>query len=358
MSFGPQSSACTSLRGAAMLLGHLNQTLESFPTVSNRCHSFVHIVAGCFALLLPALPVDAMAQDPESALATFSELGLDSIRFDRSGTFYRSENADRAREAHLYHVALSAFARDSLNVSASIRLAVLNQEDWARLTPLPYGFPNNFGPPANIVMMPALRLPAGGADTVLIGNTRDLALLAHEGGHILTWSLMPVAMLDSLRVGDDRLSSGLRARFARFDAIPEWYWEFAATYLGIAYLRSQYPERAVVFANYLEALGSIGEPRYRSLDAWFEVMMTSRTDSGAPFVATAAGNDNFAWYQGVVGIIANHVYSSVNLEYLDQLRSLTAGDAAWTTIDLIEDLEGRSPGLVDRLNRLGVQWRE
>lgn len=323
----------------------------------DRCNALVRILIGC-AALLSAPRFDAAAQDPATALAVLHGLGLDSIQFGRSGTYFRAVHADRAREAHGYHIALSAFARDSLALSTPIKLAVLGQEDWAKLTSLPYGLPNNFGPPANIVLMPAVRLPATGVDTLLTGNARDLALMAHEGGHILTWSLMPVAMMDSLRIGDDRISPELKARFARFDAIPGWYWEFAATYLGIAYLRSRYPESAVVFAAYLDGLTAVGIPRYRALDAWFATMMTSRTDTGVPFVATSAGNLNFAWYQGVVGIIADHVYSARQLGYLNQLRSLTAGDAVRTTIELIEDIEGQSPGLVAKLDRLGVRWRE
>lgn len=308
--------------------------------------------------LLSSLPHLGVAQNPDSALVALPALGLDSITGGAAVTYYRAADANRGRELHSYNLELSSFARDSLGLAIATRVAVLNQQDWAKLTFLPYGFPNNFGPPANIVLAGAVRAPATGVDTLLVGKARDLAVIAHEGGHILTWSLMPAALLDSLRVGDDRISPELRRRFARFDAIPGWYWEFAATYLGIAYLHSRYPESAVAFSKYLEGLTAVEIPRYRSLDAWFETMMTSTSDAGVPFVATPAGNLNFAWYQGVVGIIAEHVHSSRRLEYLSQLRLLTAGNAAWTTVDLIGDIERTSPGLVAKLNRLGVLWRE
>lgn len=315
-------------------------------------------LVACIALSLSGLHGYAAAQDPDSAMIAFRALGLDSIRLGAGGTYYRAVYGDRARNVHEYHVALSQFARDSLGISITTRVAVLSQADWAMLTSLPYGFPHNFGPPANIIPVPAVRAPASGADTLLIGDGRDLALVSHEGGHILTWSLMPGAMLDSLRVGNDRLSQELRVRFERFDAVPEWYWEFSATYLGIAYLRSQYPDAAGVFTKYLEGLTAVGVPTYRSLDAWFETMMVSRTDAGVPFVATPAGNVNFAWYQGIVGVMADHVYGSRQLAHLEQLRALAAGSAMPTTVVLIEEMERASPGLVQKLDRLGVLWRE
>jgi hypothetical protein len=89
----------------------------------------------------------------------------------------------------------------------------------------------------------------------------------------------------------------------------------------------------------------------RTTETWTPIALATPTAISSLYL-------HFGWYQGVVGMIANHVYDSRKLQYLDQLRTLTSGDVGWTTIDLVEDIEAGSPGLVEKLDRLGVLWRE
>lgn len=169
------------------------------------------------------------AQDPRLvAVDSFRAMSLDSIP-GVATVYFRADHRQRALELQTMLQQFLQFWNTRLGLDTRLRLAVLAPDDWRKLTPLPYGFPNNFGPPANLIPAPATPELASGVDTLLVergDHHRDWLLVAYEGGHLLTWALLPPAMRDSLTVPNALLSPGLRERFRRLGFVPPWYWEY------------------------------------------------------------------------------------------------------------------------------------
>ena len=319
-----------------------------------ECHQIVWLVAAA-AQLGGATPGGAAAQDPTAALDTIRAMSLDSLETGRAVTYFR--RSDSARAA-LLHENLDAFARFSSDFAQSdliIRSAVLSEQDWQRLSSMPYGFPHNIGPPANLILAPAAAATRRNADTLLTGRSAEMLYIGHEGGHLLTWSLMPAAMLDSLHVADDQMSPQLRARFARFDEIPGWYWEFAASYFGLAFVATQDGRDGAKVRTYMNGLSSGPTPRFHSLDECFAEMMQAQGPGNVPYVQTEAGSYNFGWCQGVVGRIAHSVWAR-GVSIVEDIRRMVAAEGPISTRAIIADLERRAPGLREELQALGVNY--
>ena len=291
-------------------------------------------------LLAAAGAPSATAQGaPLAALDSLRALGLDSIP-GAATVFFRPSERDRAAQLRLELEGGLSYFRRTLGLARPLRLAVLQPGDWSRLSPLPYGFPNNIGPPANLILAPARRPHP---DPGLEDAQSDLLLLFHEGGHLLTFEL----------VGPETDS----AYHARLDSIPEWYWEFAASAFLTSYLRAQRPADATALVRYFQRLASGPAPQFVHLDAWFQAMMGHSTADGTPYLRTAEGRRNFGWYQGVVGLLGTYVPASREPALFRQIRLVGHGAHTPTTRELVEQLDTLAPGLIRRLEGAGAGWR-
>lgn len=316
------------------------------------CRVIVCLSTALVRLSSPAVG-SAAAQDPRTALDTISKMRIDSLGNDRAVTYFRGPDSERAAFLHGNLEAFSSFSSTFARSEFVIRLAVLSEQDWHRLSSMPYGFPHHIGPPANLILAPAAAAPRQNADTLLTDGSAELLYLGHEGGHLLSWSLMPDAMHDSLRVPDDQMSPQLRSRFARFDETPSWYWEFAATYFALAFVAAQDSVSLARLHAYMNALSSGPTPRFHSLDECFDEMMQARDPENMPYTQSDAGSYNFGWCQGVVGRIAYLVWER-GLDLVGDVRRMVAARGPVDTPAIIADLERRAPGLRQQLQALGV----
>jgi len=276
---------------------------------------------------------------PLAALDSLRALGLDSVP-GVATVFFRP--ADRARAIRLQQELERglAFFRQTLSLQSRLRLAVLQPTDWARMTALPYGFPNNIGPPANLILAPVSRTCP---ERCLDESRADLLLLFHEGGHLLTFEL----------VGPETDP----AYHARLDSIPEWYWEFAATAFLTSYLRAERPTDAAVIERYFQILTSVARPRFVHLDAWFQTMMSHTTADGQPYLRSEPGRQNFGWYQGVVGLLGMHVPAAAEPALFRHIRLVGRRSHTPTTREIVQELDAVASGFIVRADSLGVAWR-
>lgn len=252
-----------------------------------------------------------------------------------------------------------AFWRPRLEVDTRMRVAVLTSDDWGRVTELPYAFANNFGPPANLMLAPAAPPAPSGLDTVLVsdrGDRRDWLLIGHEGGHLLTWALLPPAMRDGLTLPPERTSADLRERYERIESIPQWYWEFAATCFATAFLEGARPAEAADWTRYQRALAAVPTPRFTHLDDWFGELMRAKAADGTPYFLSGDGGANFGWYQGVVGLLGAHVLGRAEKDFVAHLRRMVSGEAAPTTAEILAELESMAPGALALLDGLDAGY--
>ena len=224
-------------------------------------------------ILASAVAPPAVGQlEPVAALDSLRALRLDSVP-GLATVFFRPSDRDRAVRLQQELESGLVFFRRRLSLETRLRLAVLQPADWVRMTSLPYAFPNNVGPPANLILAPASRTRVA---RDLDESRADLLLLFHEGGHLLTFAL----------VGPETEPT----YHARLDSIPEWYWEFAASAFLMSYLRAERPSDGVAMESYFQTLSSVARPQFVHLDAWFQTMMGHATaDGNHTSVRTPAG---------------------------------------------------------------------
>jgi hypothetical protein len=303
------------------------------------------------------------AQDPR--LAAFE--ALRAMKLDSSDgvatVYFRPDDRARALELQAMMQEFLGFWNPRLGVDLHVRLAVLRPDDWSKLTPLPYGFPNNFGPPANLIVAPATPEPASGLETILVESGRDgrdWLLVGHEGGHLLSLALLPPAMRESVLVPKELQSKDVRERFARLGSVPMWYWEYAANLLATRFLEATRPAEAGAWMKYLRAWTATPSPRFAHLDDWsalMSVLMRTKTPDGEPAFTSSDAGSNFGWYQGVVGQLAAHVQSRKEADAISHIRRLTSGEVSPTTPEIVEALEAMAPGARALLDGLGAGYR-
>jgi hypothetical protein len=300
---------------------------------------------------------------------------LDSME-DMNTVYFRAPDRERASALRSMLHEFTDFWSSQYGVTSSIRLAVLRPDDWERITTFPYGFPHYFALPANL--MPAAALPprAVGLDTLLVKGSddlRDWLLIGHEGGHLLTWSMLPAVIKDSAsgnlawltvpvaKRGDltsvsAGLSPAVRPQFERIAAVPQWYWEYAATLFMLHFLSESHPTAAAAYRAYFDAPVTAGSPRFTHLDDWFGELMRARMDDGAPYFLTQSGGANFVWYHGAVARLVSHVLRSASgTVALSHIRRMVSDEAAPVTSSaIISELEKIAPGARALLEHVGA----
>lgn len=315
----------------------------------------IRLVAALLACALLGLPAHGQGIRPPS-LDSLLALGLDSLR-GSSVVYYRP--SDRIR-ALAMHALLSDFVEhfgERSAIRVTLRVAVLGPEDWSRLTRLPYGLPNNSGPPDNLLLAATVPPDSIGLRALPGGRLTDLLTVGHEGGHLLVWALLP----DTLRhylTSDDDIPPGIRQRFANIGQSPGWYHEFAANYFIIAYLDGRHPEASSDWRAFLRRDAASGPHRFTHLADWYGAAMQAMSADSTPYVLTREGGANQSWYQAVTGLAAAHVYHHQGLAFVDHVRRAISGEPVPATPQLVEEINSLAPGFKALLDSLGARHTE
>jgi hypothetical protein len=194
------------------------------------------------------------------------------------------------------------FFADSLGLLADVHLAVLSEEDWSRITPIPYTIPF-FSPGAALIVLPATtagpivddyldsqhRLPQARLQRI-----RDAGFTFEEGAH---------TMVDL--IGYHELGH-LYTRAYGIQIPGHWVSEFLATYFAYAYLRRAQPHLAELWDGIVQ----------RAPDA--RPAHTSLTDFDRLYFGV--GPDNYFWYQGIFAARVSEVFAERGLAFLAAVR--------------------------------------
>jgi hypothetical protein len=287
------------------------------------------------------------------SLDSVHALGLDSIS-GAATSYFRPAHRARASELQVLLADFLRFAHDSVGVDVAMGVAVLDSSDWARVTTVPYGLPTNSGLGTGNLLLAASTPPERvGARVMPSGRAMDFLTIGHEGGHLLTWELLPPPMRAAV-ASRDSLPPEIMARFRKLRQIPAWYWEMVSNYFATAFLAAVHPEGAAAWYAHLQEVTAIPRPRFTHLDDWFGRVMTAVTSDSARYVFTAEGGLNQGWYQGVTGQVAVHLYEKAGTAFLNHIRAIFEVSAAPTTAELVVQLDALAPGVTDLLRRLGA----
>lgn len=312
-----------------------------------------------FFLFLSATLVEhAVAQGVRPAsLDSLRVLGLDSVG-GVAIAYFRPEHRSRALEVHSLLTSFVTYYREHGGVESRMRVGVVNSTDWARLTNTPYGLPTNSGPlsTANLLLAASAPPERVGAREMPRGSVYDFLTIGHEGGHLLTWELMPAEMRAAL-TSPDEPSAAMMERLRNLSRVPAWYYELAASYFATAFLEANHPEGAAAWLYHLKELTAIDRPRFTHFGDWFGRVMTATAPDSTPYVFSVEGGLNQGWYQGVVGQVAAHIYRQTGLNFITHIRALLALSPAPSTQELVERLDSIAPGVIDLLGNLGAHWK-
>ncbi len=308
------------------------------------------------AISISTIPALVSAQIRPPTLDSLRALGLDSVGGD-AVAYFRPEHRERAVQVHALLTQFVGFARDDLDITVTLRVAVLDSADWGRATSTPYGLPTNSGLGADNLLLAAVEPPGRvGARRMPAGQASDFLTVGHEGGHLLTWQLLPDAMKEAA-TGDEPPSPEVMAQFRALRQVPAWYWEMVANYFATAFLRATQPDGARAWLQHLQEISDVPRPRFTALDDWFTRVMEATAPDSTPYRLSDEGGLNQGWYQGVVGQLAAHVHDRSGLEFMDHIRSTLADPSASTTENLVAQLESIAPGTTTLLTRLGAEWK-
>lgn len=290
------------------------------------------------------------------ALDSIRGMALDSLGVNAI-VYFRPEYRERAAEVQALLTRFLDFAREQLDIDMKMHAAVLDSTDWSKVTSTPYGLPTNSGVGADNLLLAAARPPERvGARRMPTGEMSDYLTVGHEGGHLLTWQLLPEA-LKAAASADERPAAEVIARFRVLSQVPAWYWEMAASYFATAFLRETQPDGAEAWLHHLRDIANVPRPRFTALDDWFSRVMDAIAADSTPYRFSDEGAINQGWYQGVVGLLAAHIHDRAGLGLVSHLRSTLAAPSPPTTQELVTQIEEIAPGATVLLTQHGVEWR-
>jgi hypothetical protein len=222
------------------------------------------------------------------------------------------------------------FFSDSLDLRAEVNLAVLDEADCARLTPLPYTIPF-FAAGAAIIFLPAStagiivddylasepRLPAARLQQV-----RAARFSFVEGAH---------TMVDL--IGYHELGH-LYTRAYGIQPPGHWVEEFMATYFAYAYLRRAQPRLAEVWDAIVQPAPDT-RPAHTSLGDFDRLYIN-------------VGPENYFWYQGTFAARVTEVFNERGLGFITAVRDAfpVGGEADLQPGVVLERFERIHPGFI------------
>ena len=256
------------------------------------------ILATVLALLWGAVP-ESQALEKTNLLETVIRLGL--TRLDKPMVTYHSEGCGkRARKLSAAIAEMNAFYQTHLGIRASVPLAVLNSNDWVRVSSRPYGMPNIDGTPP-VIFMPAT---SGGLAFHLMMARKDAIPAKRLEDHLRARRVGFEAAADEFVdiIGFHELGHALCARYG---IAPRCHWldEYVASYFAYAFVSERRHRSKEVF----ELLGRPSKAR---------PLNTSLAD----FERLYGGVDDYGWYQGMFESHIQTVYPRLGLQFLRELR--------------------------------------
>jgi len=288
------------------------------------------------ALLSCVLTVHA---EEKNYLARFQELGLPSLS-GKLPAYYSAGHREHAEKLQAAIEDMNVFFQARMGVQTNVVLALLDANDWTRVTGYPYSLPQVSGTPPVIFMPATSGSPAFGLMMARKDAIPPATLQAFLRDNHTTFEAAADEFVDLL--GFHELGHMLSMNFG-IDPQDHWLHEFLANYWSCAYISERQPQWKRVF----DLLGRPSKVRPKN---------TSLED----FERLYSDVDDYGWYQGMFEARIREIYPELGLKFLSDLRKQfpQAGEA-----DYLAPLERRmKPAeLVGRLEKIAPgfeKWAE
>lgn len=258
------------------------------------------LVLAC-TLALSAIPAAAQpATPPPTALEQVRGLRLDSLAGPMP-VHYSATFADRAREVQGVLREGAQFFADSLGVRTEVRVALLSEADWRRISQVPYGVPYVQG---SVVFVPAAGDGAVSADFLRLEAQASPAARAKVAESGVSYADNARRITDL--IGYHELGHGYTQALG-IRPHTRWFSEFLATYMAYGYLHRMRPPLARGWEAMMRAKLDAAPPTHTSL-ADFERLYIR------------VGPENYHWYQAAFAALAAEVFQAQGLGFLARVR--------------------------------------
>ena len=262
--------------------------------------------------------------------------GLKNPSFTKKITVYYSPGYEKkAKELQSMIEEAMRFYEKKLTVKVELSLALLTQDQWKQVRPVPYGLPNVSSPP-HVVFLPATDDGVVTADALSLKSNLTPATLNKLKSSGYTFDQAAVKFVDL--IGLHELGHTYAVNLGLVPPRPnKWFGEFLASYFAYAYLREKRPKMATLFYVMAADLALEGpRPKHTSL-VDFE-----RLYSGV-------GPKNYGWYQGKFFQRVAQVYDAKGLSFIASvLKAFPASEGESLPVEVVlERLEKISPGFIE-----------
>lgn len=255
----------------------------------------------------------------QSTLENVKELHLDKHQGNFQ-TYYSNGFEEQAISvSDLLNQSIHYFEQ-KLDVKEPFTLAILDLDDWNKITRIPYGLPFISGPP-HIVCIPAnIKNELG---TIVLKAISDSKL-----DQKYSLSNEEIAYRFTNLIGFHELGH-MYAKKLGINFPNKWTFEFAATYLAFLYLQENSPKDNELWLDVASKLLKEIQPTYTSLKDFDEKYVQ-------------VGIENYAWYQVVFLERVGEVVKKSGWDFITGLNNENLGDENYS----MNKFENLCPGFL------------
>ncbi len=251
----------------------------------------------------------AYAQGPLSR-EKILELGLPTISGEVT-VYYSEGYAERATYLQGIAEAANHFLRrpEIVGVDLDLGLAVLDSEDWAKLTRIPYGISHIH----NLGVSPTAIVPASEDNVLVKGYLENKERVSKE--NLRRLEKLDLSFEDAASMFVDLVGIHEIGHIYAHDygtwPTEKWLNEFIATYLAYAFMKDLRPKMVWLWETMNDVAVEANENEHTTLRD-FEVLYMG------------VGGGNYGWYQGRFQQKASEVFAKLGISFIHYLKQSLA----------------------------------
>jgi hypothetical protein len=237
--------------------------------------------------------------------------------------YYSNGTEERANNLEELLGNSKSYFESSLGVKESFSIAVLDSNDWVKVTNIPYGLPFVSGPPY-IVCFPS-------SNENVLGQIIQRSIKNYNLSEKYEKSDEELIEIFISMIGFHELGH-IYAKEYGINFPNKWTYEFAATYTAYLYLTDNFPVEADIWLSISEILEKEINPNYTSLNDFENLYVR-------------VGVENYAWYQVVFLLRVAEVEKAIGISLLEILLNtkITSSDE-YLSLDKLENIH---PGFLN-----------
>jgi len=274
----------------------------------------------------------AHAEKP-NLVARLNELGLPTLK-GKIPAYYSTGHREHAQKLQAAIEDMNAFYQPRLGIQADVTLALLNAEDWKKVTGHSYSLPGITGDPPVILMPATSDNPVFGLMDARKADIPPQQLQVFLKDNHTTFDDVASEFVDL--IGFHELGHNLNDRYG-IDSQNRWFNELLATYWAYVYISERQPEWKSVFA--LLGRPSSVRPKNTTLE---------------DFERLYSHVDDYGWYQGMFESRVQEM-GPLGIKFLRDLKNQfprksdaprfnDPPDSRMKPAELLEQLEKIAPG--------------